>query len=88
MTDPLAARTFKLECSTAMGLILKSLPKKTDIEKTDGNNLMAKAMAPKSLTMMTISTSSMIKFHGKHFYGKFPTVESPAIKTMTFIGLV
>ena len=47
---------------------------------------MAKAMAPKSLTMMTIGVSSMIKFHGKHFYGKIPTVKSPTIKTMTFIG--
>ena len=29
--------------------------KKIDIEKTDGNSPMAKAMAPKSLTMMTLS---------------------------------
>ena len=28
----------------------------------------------------------MIKFHGKHFYGEIPTVETPTIKTMTFIG--
>ena len=28
----------------------------------------------------------MIKFHGKHFYGKIPTVKSPTIKTMTVIG--
>ena len=49
-----AARTFRLACSTAMGLILKSLQKKTDIEKTDGNSLMAKAMAPKCLTMKTL----------------------------------
>ena len=47
---------------------------------------MAKAMAPKSLTMMTIGTCSMIKFHGKHFYGKIPAVKSLTIKTMTFIG--
>ena len=34
----------------------------------------------------SIGTSSMIKFHGEHFLGKIPTVESPTIKTMTFIG--
>ena len=33
----------------------KRFAKKTDIEKTDGNSLMVKAMAPKSSTMMILS---------------------------------
>ena len=56
------------------GSDIKKFAKKTDIEKTDGNSLMASAIAPKGLTIMTISRGSMIKFHGKHFYGKFLTV--------------
>ena len=34
---------------------IKKSAKKTEIQKTDGNSLMAKGMAPKSLTMMTLS---------------------------------
>ena len=37
------------------GSDIEKSAKKTDIEKTDGNSLMAKAMAPKILTMMTLS---------------------------------
>ena len=61
MVNCLAASMFRLECSTAMG---KKSANKSDIEKTDGNSLMAKARAPKSLTLMTLSV------HCKHFYGK------------------
>ena len=34
----------------------------------------------------SIGTISMIKVHGKYFYGKISAVESPTLKTMTFIG--
>ena len=37
------------------GSDINNSTKKTDKEKTDGNILMAKAMAPKSLTMITLS---------------------------------
>ena len=67
----------------------KKFAKKTDVEKTECNNLMVEAMTQKSLTRMrlsTIGTSSMIKFHDNKFYGKIPTVQSPRMKTMTLIG--
>ena len=52
------------------GYDVKKSAKKTDIEKTDGNSLMAKAMTPKKFNKEdSIGTTSMIKFHGKHFYG-------------------
>ena len=37
------------------GSDIKKSAKKIDIQKNDGNSLMAKAMAPESLTMMTLS---------------------------------
>ena len=36
------------------GSDIEKSAKKTEIEKTDGNSLMAKAMAPKRLTNMTL----------------------------------
>ena len=68
------SNNFQVGMFYGIGSDFEKSAKKTDIEKSDGNNLMPSAKAPKVLTIMTIGTGSMIKFHGKHFYGKFPTV--------------
>ena len=71
------------------GSDIEKSAEKTDIEKTEGNSLVAEAKAQKSLTMKslpTIGTSSMIEFHCKNFSGKLPTFESPRRKIMTFSG--
>ena len=52
---PSRSKNIQTGMFCGIGTEIKKIAEKTDIEKTDGNSLMAKAMARKRSTFMTLS---------------------------------